>query len=486
MIKLCILPLFLLYCLGQAAALGRGELVSVQFLGAETRAAIADEFDQPLVSYDVQYYRAVYTTLNTAGQIDTVSGLIAIPIDPTRTFPRLLYQHGTAASKTDVPSFNATSSSGEGRWALLFAGVGFITLMPDYLGLGVAKGFHPYVHAASESWVAADMLRAFPAFAQQYGVHANEQLFVTGYSQGGHASMAFHRDAESIWKAEFPVTAAAHLSGPYSLGEVMRDMALSDGVYLYPAYIPNLLIGYQGVYGNIYNSLEEVFRSQYVGDIAEFRDGKINLLSLQIRLVAKLTLYELACRPRRLFRPEFLQAITTDPNHPLNVALRENNTYHWASQAPTRLYYCSGDDQVPHQNTLLARDTMLARGAKNLAAADVKPGANHSNCVEPAIDSAISFFLTYRTIGLVSAVSEAPLLPLVLQPNPTSGTLWLRQLSDAGLLEVFDLSGRVRSAAQVDAPGDFALDLSSLERGIYLVRFTSGNRIWQNKVVISR
>lgn len=461
------------------------KLVQVQPLGSRTRAQIADQFKQPLVAYDVQCFRLVYTTRNTAGQPDTVSGLVAMPVDPSRVFPRLLYQHGTATTKTGVPSFDVFTG-GEGERALLFAGMGFVTLMPDYLGLGVAKGFHPYVHAASEAWVAADMLRALPAFAQQYGVHTHDQLFVTGYSQGGHAAMAFHRDAETLWSHEFTVTASAPLSGPYSTGEVMRDLVLSDKVYMYPGYIPNTLISYQGVYGNLYASFQEVFRDQYIGDITEFKNDKISLLELQVRLVAKLIWHELACRPRRLFRNEYIQAVMNDSQHPLNVALRDNNVYAWAPKAPVRLYYCTDDDQVPYQNSIVARDSMLARGAKDVRARDVKPNANHSQCAQPAIDSALAFFLTYRYIGFVTPSHETYVQPLTLYPNPTTGPVWLHQLPGSGHLEVLSLEGRLHHRADVDTGGDYALDFSALPNGLYLVRFVSEGQVWQARVVLKR
>lgn len=483
---MCLRTFFLLFGVWGTSMLSAQEIVSALPLGGRTRAQIANQFKQPLVAYDVQCFRLLYTTNNTAGQLDTVSGLIAVPIDLTRTFPRLLYQHGTASEKTGVPSFDVFSG-GEGERALLFAGLGFVTLMPDYLGLGIDKGFHPYVHAASEAWVAADMLRASTAFLYQYGVQTHDQLFVTGYSQGGHAAMAFHRDAELLWGQEFTVTASAPLSGPYSVGEVMRDLVLSDKVYMYPGYIPNTFIGYQGVYGNLYDSLSVVFRPEYLGDIAAFEKGQISLLELQIRLVAKLLLNELACRPRRLLRNEYLQAVMSMPDHPLNVALRDNNVYAWAPKAPMRLYYCSDDDQVPFQNSILARDSMIARGAQNVRAQDVKPNANHSQCAQPAIDSAIAFFLTYRYIGFASSTEEAASMPLLIAPNPTSGDVWLRGLPDAGQLSLTDFGGQLCHVTDVESAGDLTLDLSALKNGLYAVRFFSnGGEVRLGKLVIQR
>jgi dienelactone hydrolase len=135
---------------------------------------------------------------------------------------------------------------GEGQVGLLFAGLGYVAFLPDYLGLGLtSRGFHPYVHAASEAWAALDMLRAGDQFCQQLQVAVNAQLFITGYSQGGHGAMALHRAIEKDPSNEFTVTAAAPLSGPYSISGVMRNLILTDTVYYDPAYIPNTALSYQ-------------------------------------------------------------------------------------------------------------------------------------------------------------------------------------------------------------------------------------------------
>lgn len=182
-----------------------------------------------------------------------------------------------------------------------------------------------------------------------------------------------------------------------------------------------------------------------------------------MRLVAKLIWHELACRPRRLFKDEYLQAVISNLNHPLNVALRDNNVYAWVPKASMRLYYCADDNQVPYQNSLLARDTMQARGAKNVRAQDVKSNANHSQCVQPAVDSALAFFLMYRYIGFATNTRDnAVYWPLELYPNPNDGTLWVYALPGAGHFEVIGLDGRCYHTALMKEPGDYMLDLSTL------------------------
>ncbi len=482
----------LLLCLSLGlfiATLSAQKMVSAQFLGSRTRTQIATQFNNPLVQFDARFYRVIYTTKNTAGQPDTVSGLIVVPQDSTRIFPRLIYQHGTSSTKTNVPSFNILTG-GEGNLGLLFAGMGFVTLMPDYLGLGVAKGFHPYVHAASESWVAADMLRALPDFITYYGsgLYVNDQLFVTGYSQGGHASMAFQRDVEGPLKNEFKMTAAAHMSGPYSIGEVMRDLVLSDDIYFYPAYIPHTLLSYQRVYGNLFNFPSEVFREPYATTITQFQNNSNNwdLGILNNQLITQLIANEGASRPVRILHPSLVQEVKADDWHPINVALRDNNVYAWEPKVPTRIYYCTADDQVPFRNSLVARDTMLARGAADVQAVDVNPTANHGACSSPALFNTLIFFLNYRDIGYVVSTEEVAVEPLQVQPNPTRDAIWLMNLPAEGQIQVFDVSGRMRHHVSSTADRHYYLDLSALEGGLYVVRFLSGGRVWQSRVALLR
>jgi len=460
-------------------------LVSSTLLGSRTRTQLVSQFSLPLIQYGVKYYRITYTTNNLQGQLDTVSGLVCVPDDPTRIFPRLVYHHGTAGSKLGVPSYNV-GSGGEGVLGNLFAGMGYVALLPDLLGLGISDGFHPYVHAASESWVAADMVRALPAFAAQYGVHLNEQLFSTGYSQGGHSSMAFHRDVENTWQGEFEMTAAAHLSGPYSIGEVMRDLILSDSVYFYPAYLPNTILSYQTVYGNLFSQLSEVFKQPYAAKIADFYAGTISLSQLNTDLINMLVSNEGQSRPLQMLQPDIVQEIIADPGHPFNLALKDNNVYTWAPEKPTRIFYCMADDQVPFRNSLVALDSMTARGAVNLAASDVNSAADHGGCVTPAMTSTLLFFLGFQQVGFYTATGEpATAEPLELWPNPATETVTLRFLPAGGQAQIFDLNGRLRFEGTV-TDGNRTLDVSGLESGMYVVRYRAEGKVWQGKLVVQQ
>src|SRR5205809_378975 len=71
--------------------------------------------------------------------------------------------HGTEAYRGDAPSVSQPPVADDG-WAqapaLTYASAGFAAVAPDYLGLGVGPGPHPWMDVPSETTASLDMLRA--------------------------------------------------------------------------------------------------------------------------------------------------------------------------------------------------------------------------------------------------------------------------------------------------------------------------------------
>lgn len=471
-------PLFFVFSFSLSAQ----QLVSDTLLGTKTVSELTAQFGLPFIQYGVKYYRITYTTPDVHGVLDTVSGLVVLPDNPSKVFPRLVYTHGFASLKFDVPSFNVVQNGGEGTIGLLFSGLGYAAVLPDYLGMGLGKGFHPAFHAASEASTAADMLRAFDEFVVAHGAHVNDQLFVTGYSEGGHASMALHRLIQTELSDEFVVTAATHLSGPYSIGEVMRDWTLSDSVLSNVGWLPITVLSYQLAYGNIYNQLTDVFKAPYAAPIGQYYSGAIDASQLGTQLVTQLLANEGTLRPSRMLQPAFLQAVLTDPNHPYNVAMKLNNTYAWAPNAPTRIFYCAADEVIPYTNGVVAKDTMTALGAVDLMASDVSSTSNHLDCVTPALTNTIFFFIGYQQIGTFVSTADLSIQSLDMRPNPAGQSVVLNYLPGEGRLSISDINGRIRYEGAVSG-NEYTVDLSGLENGIFFVRYLSDGKVWQGKLV---
>jgi hypothetical protein len=351
--------------------------------------------------------------------------------------------------------------------------------------LGASRGFHPYVHAATEASAALDMVRATTDYyLGQIPANYNHQFFVTGYSQGGHGAMALHRAIETDSTKEFSVTAAAPMSGPYSIGEAMHNLILSDQVYFYPAYIPNTALSYQTAYGNIFTQLTDIFKPNYAALIDKFWKNEIPLSTLNDELIKMLVLNEGASRPIKMLQDTAIEAVKNNPNHPINVALRANNTYNnWLPKAPMRLFYCTADDQVPFQNSLIARDSLTAIGAPNFQALDVNPSANHNGCVVPALTNTIFFFAGFLEECIIVGSQSPRTTSLEMVPNPAQEEVQIRGLEAAGELQILDFQGRVQYRAVV-SPGDHTLNLQALAKGVYVVQFVSAGKVRTGKLVV--
>src|SRR5688500_11458839 len=158
-------------------------LVDFTFLGSRTKLEMFPSL-LVFVDYDIHLYKIRYKTLDVNMQPDTASGLLVVPQVPADTkLPLVLYAHGTTSGPDDVPS----NLRGGYEVAMGYAGFGFATIAPDYLGLGDSRGFHPYLHAETEASASLDMIFAAHEFLENNDPDLDpEFLFLAGYSQGGH------------------------------------------------------------------------------------------------------------------------------------------------------------------------------------------------------------------------------------------------------------------------------------------------------------
>lgn len=493
-------PYVLALCLGATGgSLLAQDLVSVvqtgsipQSLAAPALAGLGFNLS---ADYGVTVYQVRYTMDDLTGATDTVSGLLSLPTGndaENKQFPRLVSQHGTTVDKYAVPSAFSVNAIIQGDnptdFSPLYATQGYVTIAPDYLNMGEdEEGFHPYVHAETEALAALRMLEALERDSL-YASLVNEQLFVTGYSQGGHASMALHEllvEDDSSAGGE-QITAAAHMSGPYSVSGVMRAEVILDSTdFLYLGFLPYTVLSYQAAYPALEQDLNEIFRPAYVGFIEAFRDGyetgAVGLDSLTRDLLFALGAQSIMetgdtlLYPYLLLQPEFETMLREDSLSDWRTALRDNDTYDFTNPTPTRLYYCEGDDQVNFRNTVVASDSLAARGAADTEAVrldtDEEP-LDHGACAEPAILASLDYFADFQRIDGIPIDTRESL------PGEITWTLAGDALridvegeSPAYGLQVFDALGRELLNRPAYRSGE-VVDVSGLPAGFAAARLT--------------
>ena len=335
---------------------------------------------QPVTDADM--YAVRYRTTGLDGASIAATGAVWLPASRSSSWPTLVYMHGTSLPRSIAPS---TGASLEGTSvATLVATSGYITVLPDYIGMGTGEGVPLWQHAETEAAAGADLLRAAQELAAQKQVQQNGKLFITGYSQGGHAAMALHRRLQQ--RGEFTVTASAPMAGAYDISGTARSMLQENPAYG-PAvfYTMYLLTAYNQIY-HFAPSLGAIFRAPYDAVAADLLTGNFSSSAISSRLPA---------RPQDLLQPAFLQAMLTDANHPVWAALKDNDVYDWKPQAPMRLFHGGADRDVPFHNSVTAAARMQALGA-DVQVVNVGAALDHGTALIPAFLGAFAFLQGYR------------------------------------------------------------------------------------------
>lgn len=440
----------------------------------------------PGALYDLDYYKITYETPDAKGLLDTASGVIVLPVSE-EPFPMLAYHHGT----TDRGFAPSDLSSGI-TFSSMFASQGYIAVVPDYLGLGEARGFHPYVHAATLASASLDMLFAARDFAMQDTILVKDELFISGFSQGGQAGAALHRLLQMEYPEEFNVVASALIAGPYSISGVMVDAMASEEDYVAGiAFLPYTILGLNEVYG-FYEDLSEIFKPSYIPAILEFYEGTIELEEMLDSLATQLQIETETLAPKFMLTDSIQLLIETrqPADHPLLEIFHEQNTYEWVPLVPTRLYYCEPDEQTPFENSIFAEAQMNDLGAEDVQAIHTDSTLEHVDCAFYSIPLALDFFEGVQlTTDIQVTLQEG--LEINTIPNPVQESVEIRfsqPLKQMLTFEVVHINGQLLDQHTIE-PGStsFQLSLSFYAEGIYFLKWKGGDNFLQtHKIVVRR
>ncbi len=226
----------------------------------------------------VDFYYIEYYTVGAKGETTTASGALMVPTGTgapcSGPRPIVLYAHATASQKNyNIANIADSTNEAYGESAVLaaaYAAQGYIVVAPNYAGYDISTlPYHPWLIADQQSKDMIDALTAARAGLPNTftpGTSDNGQLFITGFSQGGHVAMATVR---AMTAAGQTVTASVPISGPYALE------ALVDAVYLGSVnlgateFTPFLITAYQQAYGDIYSEPTDVYEPQYAPNMFE-------------------------------------------------------------------------------------------------------------------------------------------------------------------------------------------------------------------------
>jgi pimeloyl-ACP methyl ester carboxylesterase len=254
----------------------------------------------------------------------------------------------------------------------MYAAQGYAVVATDYLGFAKsAYTYHPYLHANSEATSVIDSIRAARNAATTVGASLSGKVMLTGYSQGGHSSMASHRAIERDNANEINVVAGAHLAGPYNLSGSFKSTNVIAG---YQFFVPFLVTAWQKIYGTIYSDVKTVFKTPY-SDYIESLLPSPTLTYTTLVTTGKLpgANGETPTQARDLmFQSAFITDVQTNSNNPLYLAAKKNDLLGWNPKSKVLLCGGAGDPTVPpalHMNVMKA--DFDSRSLTNVTSVDV-------------------------------------------------------------------------------------------------------------------
>lgn len=421
--------------------------------------------------YGVDMYKVLYRTpYKHPDSLVQASGLAVIPKNTPCGVPLAIWGHGT---ESRVMTAASMLTGGQWEIGVGFGATGYVVTLPDYLGMGFKDPkviIHPYQHAYHEAQTSVNMLRATRELCTAVSGDLNGQLFLFGYSQGGYVTMATAKEIQTNLSNEFTITAAAPMSGSYDLDGAQYEMIKSDSVYATPGYLPFLTLGYNSVLGTLFNDPSDVFKAPYDTTIppklysGNFSIGQINNISNPV--------------PKKMFKDSIVNAIFSDSLHPFRVALRDNNLVKgWVPQFLTRLYYCTGDEQVTYLNSEVAYNTWTNAGATSLQKRNFG-SFGHFECAQYTVLDAKNFFDSLRIECTNSIQDVNNKAEFGIYPNPAKQTIniKLNALENTASATIHGADGAIVNSLNIkDKLTSF--DIASLPAGIYLVRVINGQTI---------
>jgi len=383
-----------------------GELV-VNFPSSAIKPGLIKKglIDENRTVYGYKAYKIPYSTTDEEGHEVKSSGLFVIPtglpsiVNTTLGLSMVSDDHGTIFANREAPTVVADDyGTPEGSSILLTSLGGFATLQPDYIGFGDSNDhYHPFVLKDSLANATVDFIKEVKKFSKENNITLNNQLFLTGYSEGGYAAMATLKKIEEEQLTDLKVTMAAPMAGPYALKR-MADGVLSQSKLGVPSFMANVGYAYAKAEGE---EVSSIINEPYASQLPTLFNGDLNRTSIDPHLSYDTTGTD------GLFAQSFVTDYFSNDTNWFKVATTKNSLHAWTPTTPLRLVHCEGDNVIPFAISQLTEGTMKAMGATDVAVVPVESAlglpmkVEHAECGSYAYSVATKMFADVRksTIG---------------------------------------------------------------------------------------
>lgn len=295
---------------------------------------------------DIKVYKIEYQTKHVDGTSITASGSVLYAENSTN-HPLASFQHGTIFTQQDAPSrFNTERLSAV--FGAVLAASGYAVAMPDYLGFGSSSQVpHPYEHGETLGSTSFDMLKAAKEFYAVHQLTLSNKLFITGYSEGGYATMALHQHIEE--NSDWQVTMSAPAAGAYNKSAFFKEMMNLTTDYDFPGSPMWVVDAYDWIYG--FNRDWDEYLNEPYATTMEGISNPFDFITA-----------DLAKRPQELYTSSYRSSIAEGTDAAYLSAIAENDFFDWSPKTPITLYYGTKDSWVFPLNSTSAYEAIKANG----------------------------------------------------------------------------------------------------------------------------
>jgi len=320
----------------------------------------------PPAKYGVKLYRINYPSVipEQENRPTVASGLLAVPEREAREMPVISYQHGSVFPKNEVPSH--PDESMETRLMLAqFAGQGYLVVAADYFGKGESQEKDSYLVKASTQQACLDHLKACQAVSTHLKLTWGP-LFLSGWSQGGWATLVFLKKLEEVG---IPVKAAATASAPTDLFAMINGWihAPTDHDASFLPALMALQINAYAEYHRLPGLDESAFRPEYRQTARKLYLNEMTWAQASPLLPKTLS---------ELLREDFIAAGSVGNARYWQI-LQDSQAYRWRSITPLRTYYGQADEVTSPYIATLPVGFQKATGGAETTGVDAGVKANH-------------------------------------------------------------------------------------------------------------
>jgi len=376
-------------------------------------------------AFETKAVKISYNTVNQNGDPIVASGLLVIPT-PTEAYKDYLASigksfsvsmicdnHGTIFLNSEAPT-NVEIPNGVPDYPLsvLMSGyAGFAAIYPDYIGFGDSNDtVHPYIMKKAAARASLDMIKASMNYMESNGVVLNNQLYITGYSEGGYNAMALAQSVESELTS-VNLMGIAPMAGPYNVVDLANVEINATRPMPYPAFLADLAYSYSTYYDDFNLSevavpapvlFETAFNGNYdtvpvhiiLGLGAVDENGTVTDYGFYTHLGDE------------LFQQSFIDDYTSNLNSIARNRFEENNVDNWTPKTRTNLIQCIDDEIIPFSEANNTYNKFKASGADVILTGiptaylsqqvDAAHPFVHANCGPEAYGAAVTWFNAIR------------------------------------------------------------------------------------------